>query len=272
MRVYFQQPNIQALRGQYFLVDMHFHSKYSHDSSTPVEQIVRRAQELGIRVALTDHNSIAGVLAAEKIAPGVVMPGIEICTKEGKDILAYFSTVAELEAFFHRVVKPHLRRKTSLQSNATSLSAKELLVELSRERCVVAIAHPFAVPPRRSHAFFGKRRELLQHTHAIEVLNMTMLHSQNLSSIGWAVQHHKPMIGGSDGHTLAPLGSALTVAKAQSWEEFLDHVVKRKIFVIGEERRLRHQIKHQVVTATRLLTQKARVFKNFRQDRRERKS
>ena len=71
-RVYFSPPDIERLRREHMLVDMHFHSRYSHDCSTSVEAIVKRCKELGVFVALTDHNSISGVLSAHRIAPGVV--------------------------------------------------------------------------------------------------------------------------------------------------------------------------------------------------------
>jgi predicted metal-dependent phosphoesterase TrpH len=261
MRVYFTKPDVEALRKDYMLVDMHFHSKYSHDSSTPIESIVKRCRELGVSVALTDHNSIAGVLAADKMVPGLIRPGIEVCTSEGKDIIPYFYTVAELEEFYNKVLKPRMKRKTSLQSNASGISAEELLDELRRVNCVVSLPHPFAVPPRRSYRFFSNgNRHLLRHIHAFEVVNETMLHKQNLSALGWAMQFDKAIVGGSDGHHIKPLGTAFTVAKSQSWEEFLDDVKKKRVAVIGEERNLRHQM----MNATNLLREKARVLKNLR--------
>jgi predicted metal-dependent phosphoesterase TrpH len=262
MRVYFAKPDIEHLRKEHMLVDMHFHSKYSNDSSTPVEAIIKRCQELGVHVVLTDHNSIGGVLAADKLAPGVIKPGIEICTAEGKDIIPYFYDVKELEEFYNKVVKPKLKKKTSLQSNSSSLHADELLDELRRVNCVVSLPHPFAVPPRRSYKFFsdGGNRQMLKHVHAFEVINQTMLHKQNLAAIGWAMQFDKSMVGGSDGHILKPLGSAFTVGKTHSWEEFLDSVKTKHVAVIGEERKLRHQ----VLNATNLIREKARVLKNFR--------
>jgi predicted metal-dependent phosphoesterase TrpH len=260
VNIRFAKPDIDELRKEYMLVDMHFHSNYSGDCSTPVSQIIAQARKLGVQLALTDHNAIGGVLAAEKMAPGLVMPAIEICTTEGKEVIPYFYNVRELEAFYNRVVKPKLRMKSSLQSNTTNLLMEELLDELSRENCVVSIPHPFALPPRRNYAFFMKHRELLKHVHAVEVINQTMLHRQNLSSLGWGMQMDKALLAGSDGHVLPALGSAFTMAKAQNWEEFLNCVKRKQLVVVGEERLLRHQM----VNAKNLLTEKAKIMKNFR--------
>src|SRR3569832_654949 len=103
MRIYFAKPDVATLSKEHTLVDMHFHSNYSFDCGTPVETIIKRCKELGVSVALTDHNAIGGVLAAEKIAPGVLKPAVEICTAEGTDLIPYFYDVAELEEFYNRV-------------------------------------------------------------------------------------------------------------------------------------------------------------------------
>jgi predicted metal-dependent phosphoesterase TrpH len=263
MSVRFAKPDVDALTKDRMLVDMHFHSNYSGDCSTPVSQIVQAAKSMGVYVALTDHNSISGVLAAEKISPGTIKPAVEICTAEGKEVIPYFYTVKELEEFFNRVVKPRLRRKTGLRSNATDLPMAELLDELSKVRCVVVIPHPFAIPPRRNYTFFMRHRELLEKIHGVEVINQSMIHKQNLSSVGWAMQLDKAVIAGSDGHILPALGSAFTVAKAKTWEEFLDCVKRKEVSVVGEERLLRHQM----LNATTIFKEKARIIKNMRKDR-----
>ena len=202
------------------------------------------------------------MLEAHRIAPGIIKPAIEICTAEGKEIIPYFYTVEDLEEFFNRVVKPKLKKKTSLQSNATKLHMDDLLDELRRCNCVVGLPHPFALPPRRSYKFFKEPefRPMLKHIHAFEVINQTMLHKQNLAAIGWAMQFDKAIIGGSDGHTILPLGSAFTVSKAASWEEFLDNIKRKQVAVIGEERLLRHQM----VNATTIIKEKARFIRNMR--------
>jgi predicted metal-dependent phosphoesterase TrpH len=246
------------------LVDMHFHSSYSYDCSTSVDAIIRKCRQLGVSVALTDHNAIGGVLAAERIAPGVIKPAVEICTAEGKDVIPYFQTVEELSHFFDRAVAPRLRRRTSLQSNATRLHIAELFDELKHEDCIIGLPHPFAMPPRRSYMYFmrPKHRTLLQHIDAVEGINETLLHRQNLAAVGWAVQHDKPLIAGSDGHQLKALGSAFTYGKAADWGEFLAAIRARQTRIIGEERTLRHQVGN----AAMLMREKARVFKNLKME------
>lgn len=261
-RVHFERPDLAVLRKEHMVVDMHFHTKYSYDSSNQIDAIVRRARSLKVQVAITDHNTAAGALAARRLAPDVIRPGIEICTAEGKDVIPYFYTFEELDAFYRRVVLPGMRRKTSLQSNSTRITTEALLDELSRENCVVSLPHPFAVPPRRSYPFFSAPRHslLLRRVHAIEAINATMTRKQNLASVGWSVQHGKALVGGSDGHTVSPLGDVVTFAHAGTWEGFLDEIRAGRAGVVGIE----HRLPHKMLNATRMLREKARIIKNLR--------
>ena len=62
--------------------DLHTHSVYSDGTERPVD-IVRAAKAAGLAfVALTDHDTVAGINEALKTAHGVieVIPGIEIST------------------------------------------------------------------------------------------------------------------------------------------------------------------------------------------------
>ena len=79
------------------LIDLHTHSRFSHDGDLPPEQLVERAAGLGVRhLALTDHNRADGnpeAVAAAATLGVTLIPGIEMdCTHEGVTlhILAYF--------------------------------------------------------------------------------------------------------------------------------------------------------------------------------------
>ena len=65
------------------LCDLHVHSNYSDGTLTPA-QIVREAQTIGLSaVALTDHNTVAGLGDFLRAAEGTALeavPGIEFST------------------------------------------------------------------------------------------------------------------------------------------------------------------------------------------------
>ncbi len=258
MRVKFEIPDIDSLKQKYMMVDMHFHSRYSHDSNTKIEEIIKRAKKLGVTVALTDHNSISGVLAAEQIEKGVVHPGIEVTTKEGKDVLLYFPTVKELEDFFNIHIKPYVKKKLSIRGGKTGVRIEHLLSAAAETRALVVIPHPFVVGARRSYLFFKRRIHLLDMVHGIEVANQALPHKANLLASGWALECSKSMISGSDGHILKMLGTAFTCAKVNSWEDFIDACKRDKTVVVGQKSKFHHHI----ANLARILKEKGRVINN----------
>jgi len=102
-------------------VDLHIHSNFS-DSTLSPREIVQMAKEKGLRaIAVTDHDSVAGVEEASRMGEelGVeVVSGVELSVSDGVSdihVLGYFvdhsdsSFVSELERFktarFERVKK-----------------------------------------------------------------------------------------------------------------------------------------------------------------------
>lgn len=73
--------------------DIHIHSSFSHDGTTTVRAVLKRAASVGLDViAISDHDVIRGSLAARDLAPQYglqAIPAIEISTREGH-LLALF--------------------------------------------------------------------------------------------------------------------------------------------------------------------------------------
>ena len=62
-------------------VDFHCHTRYSKDSLTTPEKLLEACKRKGLdRVVITDHNTIAGALHAQKLDPQRVIVGEEIMT------------------------------------------------------------------------------------------------------------------------------------------------------------------------------------------------
>ncbi len=68
----------------------------------------------------------------------------------------------------------------------------------------------------------------------------------NTRATRWAERISKSMTGGSDGHCLAELGSAVTICKADSVEEFLNTIKKKKSIAVGYEENLIDDAVHAV--------------------------
>ena len=56
--------------------------------------------ELGIGIAITDHNEIKGAVAIDEYKDLLTIPGIEITSAEGSHLLVYFYNINELKIFF----------------------------------------------------------------------------------------------------------------------------------------------------------------------------
>jgi len=65
--------------------DLHVHTSYSKDGESSVEEILKRAEELGLdAIAITDHDTVDGAKHALTIrSPVLVIPGIEVSTRQG---------------------------------------------------------------------------------------------------------------------------------------------------------------------------------------------
>ena len=60
-RIQFERPDLPKLIKENTVVDLHFHSHYS-DGFNTVKAIAHKAFELGIGIAVTDHNEIRGAV------------------------------------------------------------------------------------------------------------------------------------------------------------------------------------------------------------------
>ncbi|MDX1394649.1 MAG: PHP-associated domain-containing protein [Gemmatimonadota bacterium] len=74
-------------------VDLHTHTAFSHDATTPPEVLVERALEAGLdRIAVTDHATIEGALRARELAPELVIVGEEIRCRCRTELIGLFLT------------------------------------------------------------------------------------------------------------------------------------------------------------------------------------
>ena len=110
-RVVFESPPLKELNEQYTVVDMHFHTRYSDGVNTPRE-VARKLRKLGIGIAVTDHNTIAGALEMARYKDVLSIPGIEITAREGAHILLYFYEAAALQHFYKTEIMPFLEKSS----------------------------------------------------------------------------------------------------------------------------------------------------------------
>lgn len=182
-------------------VELHLHTCYSPDSLLQLETMIDRARELGVdRVAVTDHNEIEGALAAQKLAPDLIIVGEEIQTTVG-EILGYFMT----------------------EKIPRGLPPEEVLRRLKAQEAVISVAHPF---DRRGGTAWewDQLAGLSPMLDAVEVFNARCL-TQDFNQRAQAFADEFGLLGtvGSDAHSVGEMGMAtLSMAAFQSAEEFRD--------------------------------------------------
>ncbi len=253
--VIFQKPQHALLHQLGFTyIDMHNHSYYS-DSVTRISPIAKRMRKLHLAVALTDHNEVKGNITLAQENPDIlVIPGMELTTKERAHILMYFYSRSDMAHFFEKHVKQFRGRNPNL---ATAVTLSDLCEHAIDYNALLAPAHPFAVPKMFSFmaAVYKHRvnQRVLENIDAVEVICGGNLRQMNLHAVEWAQQMQKGLIGGSDSHTLNTLGGVVTLTYGTTIAEILDAVKKRQTAVVGTEAKMYQRTVPYAIIASRHL-------------------
>ena len=129
-------------------VDLHVHTCYSRDLLISLESVVVTCRQQGLdKVAITDHNTIAGALALREMAPELVVVGEEIKTPAG-EIIAYF-----LEEEIPR-----------------GLSPQETIARIRAQGGVVGVPHPLD-RLRREAMRWANLMKIIDQVDALEAFN-----------------------------------------------------------------------------------------------------
>jgi predicted metal-dependent phosphoesterase TrpH len=193
-------------------LDLHLHSSFSNDATGSSEDLIKSLKKRGLQgMALTDHNTIKGCIAAQKVAPKdfLVIPSTEISTADG-----------------------HL-----LAFNVTENIERGLSVEETVERVIDAGGEP--IVPHLFRLLSGIKKEKLKgiqtKVSAIEVFNGCSVPSTNLKSAKVARMFNLGGTGGSDSHDPLYAGYAYTVVDSTDLriDTILSEIKKKKTWGEG---------------------------------------
>ncbi len=179
-------------------VDLHLHSRFSHDSRTTLDELIERSRECGLdRIALTDHNTVEGALELARLAPELAIVGEEAKTREGEVI----------GLFIARRVPPFLRAE----------DAMDLVHEMGG---LTYVPHPF--DRNRSHFRAERIAELADRIDIIEVHNPWCEPAANAAAARLAAELDMVTATGSDAHAVNELGRTwMEIESYSSPQDFL---------------------------------------------------
>ena len=164
-------------------IDFHTHTFASKDSLTTPEKLLAAAKRKGLdRIVITDHNTITGGLAAQKLDPSRFIVGEEIKTTRGEILAAYVS-----------------------EAIPAGLSPQETIGRLRDQGAFISVSHPFDV---RSGAWaLEDLQEIVPLVDALEVFNARIMKPEaNALALEFARKHALPGTAGSDAHAAFEVG------------------------------------------------------------------
>ena len=182
-------------------IDLHVHTRYSHDSTTSLDEIVSYAKKRGLDgVAITDHDVVEGALKlVQKAKELVIIPGVEVTTSHG-----------------------HVLALNITRPVPTELSPFETIQIIHEAGGIAVAAHPTVL-------YKGLRGCVDSNFDAIEVINasafpffLSTYLSQKL-----AVRLDLPQTAGSDAHYASEIGFAYTVVDAAPEVDEIVHAIKK---------------------------------------------
>jgi len=218
-------------------IDLHIHTKYSIDSVSEPEMIMKYAIRKGMNgVAVTDHDNSNGwedmTNAGNKFRMKVVL-GEEIKVKwEGKKF--------EVMGLF-------------LNERIRSRELYEVLDQIKSQDGIVCLPHPFDI----YKGMRGFAERLVKLVDAVEVFNARCFSlSHNKKAFNFAEKHDLGMTAGSDAHTEQEVGNAYVVANADDLEDLRKEILDGKVKTIG-------CLTHPSIRIWSWLNQGMSVFRNI---------
>ncbi len=178
--------------GAVLRMDLHLHTAGSWDCLSDPRRVLERARSVGLgRIAMTDHNRLDVSLELAAAHPDEVIPGEEVRTAEGIDVIGLY-------------LRDEIPKGTP---------ARETVERIREQGGVPYLPHPYAGGKGGGGRYAEELAPLMD---VVEVFN-ARLHPGRLNApaLDLAERHGSLHGAGSDAHTLGELGGA--------WVEVLPH-------------------------------------------------
>ena len=188
--------------------DLHIHTEYSMDCTTPLEKVIQRCLEIGINcIAVADHGTIEGALKLQNIAPFPVIVAEEILTPHG-EIMGMFLT----------------------EGIPSGLSVEQTIAHIRAQGGLVCLPHPFDT---LRHSALNSRiiETIIAQIDIIEVFNARSPLMRGSAKANMLAEKYGILkSAGSDAHTTAEIGNAyVEMPQFSGKDDFLQALEKGKI-------------------------------------------
>ena len=188
--------------------DLHIHTEYSMDCTTPLEKVIQRCLEIGINcIAVADHGTIEGALKLQNIAPFPVIVAEEILTPHG-EIMGMFLT----------------------EGIPSGLSVKQTIAHIRAQGGLVCLPHPFDT---LRHSALNSRiiETIIAQIDIIEVFNARSPLMRGSDKANMLAEKYGILkSAGSDAHTTAEIGNAyVEMPQFSGKDDFLQALEKGEI-------------------------------------------
>jgi predicted metal-dependent phosphoesterase TrpH len=166
-------------------IDLHLHTRGSWDCVSDPERVLERARARGLdRIAITDHDRLHVALEMADRHPEAVIPGEEVKTAEGIDVIGLYLS----------------------EEIPGGTPMRETVRRIRAQGGVVYLPHPYAAGKGASGRY---AEELAAEVDVIEAWNARLLSRRaNERAAALALRHGKPVGAGSDAHTPGEVGNA----------------------------------------------------------------
>lgn len=189
--------HIENLDLKSFYFDLHLHTVDS-DSLISPEELALFLNKKNYLIAITDHNSIGGVLALEKCGIKVV-PGIELGCEDGMELLVYFKNSSTCEDFYYNHILPF---KHPTRMARTLKNIWYYIDILKKYDAYISIPHINGIAQKN----FLKNKDyifkLLEVVNAIEVNNFALSTKKNSVAKNLKLIYDLEGTYGSDAHSM----------------------------------------------------------------------
>jgi len=206
-----------AYESEKMKLDLHSHSHYSSDSITKPETIVRKAKELGLTIAITDHNTCDA------------WPELRELAKKNKIEIIFGEEVWSFELdekhFAGELIGLFLTEKIK------SKFYLDIIDEVHAQGGIISVPHPFDVFRKN----FKKLDLIKNEIDLFEVFNARCYrNSFNDLALDYAKKNALKFSAGSDAHTPEEYGNAFAEVAAFSLEEARKKLLKGEVKIFGK--------------------------------------